>query len=382
MLGNPEKKAKFDQKERERKQAAQAKASAQQRAADTARAATAARDLARWRDGAKRAQEATEAAKAKKRDEERRAADRARREAQRAEEDRLWKAEERSRREAERRTAAEAAKKKRVADDAARKKAAEAAAVRKAAVEARDKERERQREREARMVVLRYVPIGARVGDVILSLSHFKPGRILDSGVGEGTAWVEFRTAEQAQVLHRAVTQTDQCIILGKTIKTAAIYQGRTKVPEGQGIITRCLRITAPSGFMGGETALYPLLRRKYRDKGFSIEPATLIEGPTLGGKWLIENYASVADAQKAKAVIEKHYPELSVVHYWDRCERANLTALKDAVAGSKGGRDGSRSLSTRGKLTFFAVCLAVVVYMDKQRIKSAEEDAQQKEDT
>lgn len=378
MLANPEKKAKFDQRVRERKQAAQASASAQQRAADTARAATAARDT-------KRAREATEAAKAKKRDEERIAADRARRKAQRAEEDRLRKAEEKSRREAERKAAAEAAEEKRVANEAARKKAAaaaEAAAVRRAAAEARDKERERQREREARMVVLRCVPIGARVGHVILSLRQFRPGRILDSGVGEGTAWVEFWTAEQAQALHRAVTETDRCVILGKVIKTAAIYQGRTKVPEGQGFITRCLRITARADFMGGEAALYPLLRRRYRDKGFTTEPATLVEGVTLGGKRLIENYASVADAQKAKAVLEKHYPELSVVYYWDHCEHPRLTALRDAVAGSKDSKKGSRFLPTRGELTFFAVCLAVAIYMDIKRNKSAEEDAQQKEDT
>lgn len=274
-----------------------------------------------------------------------------------------------------------------MADEAARKKAAaaaEAAAVRRAAAEARDRERERQREREARLVVLRHVPIGTHVGHVTLSLERFRPGRILDSGVGEGTAWVEFRTAEQAQALHRAVTETDQCVILGKVIKTAAIYQGRTKVLEGQESITRCLRITAPSGFMGGEAALYPLLRRKYRDKGFITKPATLSEGVTLlGGKRLIENYASVADAQKAKAVLEKHYPELRVVYYWDHCERPHLTALvMDAAAASKDSKEGSRSPPTRGELTFLAVCLAVAVYMDITRNKSAEEDSQQKEDT
>ncbi|KAL2274883.1 hypothetical protein FJTKL_02631 [Diaporthe vaccinii] len=264
VLGNQEKKAKYDKLWWARQHAAQANAATQQREADELRRAAFARELARRREEAKRAMEAAEAAEAKKRDEERKARRLAKRKARR-----LAKREaQRAEAERQKKAAEEAARKKKEEEEAATRKKAQAAAAREAAVQARAAERERERVREARMVVLRHVPIRASLFTVTQALESFRPGRILDSGVGEGTAWFEFWTAEQAQALRHVVTETDQCVILGKTIKSASIYQGRVKPPEGPELITRSLCIIATPDFLDGEAKLYPVLKRPTRGRG------------------------------------------------------------------------------------------------------------------
>lgn len=317
------------------------------------------------------AQEAEKAAEAKKRAEERKARRLAKREAEKAEAERQKKAAEENREENQRRAAIEAERKKEE-KEAARKKA-EAAAVRKAAAEARaaerERERERERKREARMVVLRHVPIRASLFAVIEALESFKPGRILDSGVGEGTAWYEFCTAEQAQALHRVVTETDQCVILGKTIKTASIYQGRTKPPEGPEFISRSLFIIAPSEFLGGEAKVLPVLERKLRKQGFTAQPPVgWAQGDTPTGKWLDADYASVAKAQSTKAALEKHYPELKVLYNRDRCEGVVSTAQEGAEMGSKSSKKGSGSWVNPVELAFYVVFIAIVAYIAAQQ--------------
>lgn len=320
------------------------------------------------------AQEAEKAAEAKKRAEERKARRLAKREAEKAEAERQKKAAEENREENQRRAAIEAERKKEE-KEAARKKA-EAAAVRKAAAEARAAERERERERErvrervreARMVVLRHVPIRASLFAVTEALESFKPGRILDSGVGEGTAWYEFWTAEQAQAVQRVVTETDQCVILGKTIKTASIYQGRTKPPEGPEFISRSLYIIAPSEFLDGEAKLYPVLEKKLREQGITIRPSGMAQGDTPTGKWVAADYASVAKAQSTKAALEKHYPELKVLYNRDRCEGVVSTAQEGAEMGSKSSKKGSGSWVNPVELAFYVVFIAIVAYIAAQQ--------------
>ncbi|KAG6359596.1 hypothetical protein INS49_013118 [Diaporthe citri] len=382
ILGDQVKKAKYDLRWWARQPAAQANSATQQREADALRRAAVARDLARRREEVKRAVEAAKAAEAKKKDEERKARRRAKREAQRAEAERQKKAEEEKREEDQRRAAIEAAKaveRKKGEQEAARKKA-EAAAAMRAAANARAAERERVRKREARMVVLRHVPIRASLLDVTQALEPLGPGRILDSGVGEGTAWFEFWTAEQAQALQRIVTETDQCVVLGKTIKTASIYQGRAKPPEGPELITRSLYIIAPPQFLDGEAKLYPVLKRKLRAQGFTVQPAAgIAQGDTPTGKWLIGNYASVAKAQSAKAALEKHYPELKVYYSWDLCEGVVPTAQEGAEMGSNSSKKGSDSWVSPVGLVFGAVVLAIAIYMDINKLKSSDKEAQQK---
>lgn len=394
---------------------------AQQREADALRKAAVARDLARRREEARRAKEAAEAAEAKKRDEERKAkkkADKlAKREAQEAEAERQRKnaeekqrkaaredqrkaagedqrkaAEENQRRAAEenqRRAAKQAAKaeRKEEEEEAARKKA-EAAAASQAAAKARAAERERERARELRMVLLRHVPVRAQLWHVTRALEPFKPGRILDSGVGEGTAWVEFWKAEQAEAVQRIVTETDQCVILGKTIKTASIYQGRAKPPDGSEFVTRSLYILVPSGFLDGEAEVYPLLERKLHEKGFTTRPAGKAEGYTLTGKWLVEYYASVANAQSAKAAMEKHYPELKVIYTWDPCEGVVSTTpqpqpKEGAGASSESTKKGSDSLLSPFDLVVAFVMVVIGIYMDKDKAKdkSSDNETQQKKE-
>lgn len=368
------KKEKYDQIWWSWQHAVQANAATQQREADALRRAAVARDLARRREEAKRAVEAEKAAEAKKKDEERKARRLAKREAKRAEAERQKKADEETREENQRRAAIEAAKaaeSKKEEQEAARKKA-EAADARKAAAKARAAKQEMERKREARMVVLRHIPIRASLFVVTQALQPFKPGRILDSGVGEGTAWFEFWTAEQAQALQRVVTETDQCVILGKTIKTASIYQGRTKPPEGPEFITRSLRIIAPSQFLDGEAELNPVLKRKLRGEGFTVQATGVAEGDTPTGKWLIAYYASVAKAQSAKAAMEKHYPELKVYYNGDLCEGQVSTA-------QEGAETGSDSWIGPVELVFAAVSLAIAIYMETNKEKSSDKEAQQK---
>lgn len=235
------------------------------------------------------------------------------------------------------------------------------------------------------MVLFRHVPRGAILWHVTRALEPFKPGRILDSGVGEGTAWVEFWKAEQAEALQRIVTETDQCVILGKTIKTASIYQGRAKPPEGTEFITRSLYILVPSEFLDGEAEVYPLLKRKLHEKGFTTQPAGKAEGDTLTGKWLVENYASVANAQSAKAAMEKHYPELKLIYTWDPCEGVVSTTpqpqpKEGAGAGSESTKKGSDSLFN---LVVAFVMVVICVYMDKDKAKdkSSDKETQQKKE-
>lgn len=370
VLGNQERKAKYDQLWWAWQHAAQANAATQQREADELRRAALARELARRREEAKRDMKAAEAAEAKKRDEERKARRLAKREAQRAEAERQKKAAEENRR----RLAIEAAERKKEEEAAATKKA-QTAAAREAAVKARAAERERERVREARMVVLRHVPIRASLFTVTKALESFRPGRILDSGVGEGTAWFEFWTAEQAQALHRAVTETDQCVVLGKTIKSASIYQGRVKPPEGPELITRSLFIIATPDFLDGEAKMYPVLNRKLHERGFTVQPAVgVAQGDTPTGKWLNANYASVEKAQSLKAALEKHCPELLVHHHWDRCEGVVSTAQEGAEMGSDSSKKGSDSWFNPVELIFYVVALVVAIYSNKD--KSSDKEA------
>lgn len=367
--------------------AAQANTAAQQQASDALRRAAAAKDAARRDEEAKRAREAADAAEAKKRDEDRKARKWARREAQKAEAERQKKAAEENRVEDERRAAVEAAKaaeEKKKQEELARKNAEAAnaaAAARKTAVEARAAELERQRKKEARRVVLRHVPIWARPWDVICALMPLRPGRILDFGVGEGTAWVEFWTADEAQAFHRTVTETERFVILDKTIKAASIYLGRAKVPEGPGLISRCLLITARTEFLDGEASMFPVVMKKLAMKGFTVQPITGQEEDLPKGRYIVAGYASVAAAQSAKAALEKHFPELAVSYTRDDCEKVISRAQDDAEAGSENNEKESSSWSDLGpvELIIIALFLVVAIYKDINKDKSSAKDVQQK---
>lgn len=371
----------------ERYGAAQANTAARQEASDTLRRAAVAKDAARRQEEAKRAKEAADAAEAKKRDENRKARKRARREAQSAEAERQKKAADENREENERRAAVEAAKaaeeKKRKQEKLARKRAeaATAAAASQAAAEARAAELERQRKKEARRVVLRHVPTQARPWDVNCALMPLHPGRILDFGVGEGTAWVEFWTAEEAQAFHRVVTETDQFVILDKTIKAASIYLGRAKVPEGPGLISRCLLITARTEFLEGKARMFPVVIEKLAMKGFTTRPITGEEEELPKGRYIVAGYASVAVAQSAKEALGKHFPELAVSYTRDDCEKVVSRAQDDAEAGSESNEKDSNSWWKLGpvELIIIALFLVVDIYMDKNKDKSSAKDVQQK---
>lgn len=374
-MRNPEKKARYDAELDRQQKAKQAKAAEQQRAGDTLREAALRKKVAQLREEAERAKAAAEE---KKRDEERKAkklADRAARRAEaerqkQADAERQRKAAEESTEEKERKAAIRAARAARAAEKkkAEEEDAREAAKLRKAAVKARKAELAKQREKEARTVVFRHVPLQAVLWDVTQGLKPLKPGRILDSGVARGTAWVELWTAEQAKALHRIVTETNQFAIRGKTILNAAIFQGRARPPSGTGLITRCLYIIILPGFLGREMNMDELVKGKLRDRGFSISPAGYRSGPMLTGNWLVQEYASVAHAQSAKAAIEKHYPDyLKVEYIEDSCGGLPQTTQEDAGAGSRSDKEKSnnfRLLLSLSELVFWAVLLALVVVL------------------
>lgn len=270
-------------------------------------------------------------------------------------------------------------------EKAARKKASAAAKyakVREAAVKARAADQERQRAREARRVVFRHVPLRTRQWDFAQGMDPLKPGRILDMGVAEGTAWVEFWTAEEAQAFCRVVTETQHLIILNKVIKSASIYQGQAQPPEGQGLITRSLYIKAPPEFLDGTAELYPVVKRKLAVKGFT----TLCVGYTpKPGRRVIIDYASVALAQSAKATLEKHCPELEVSYGWDHCEKVSFSRL--VQASEEGGTHSSKKGLTPGlnqsNLSSYS-CLPRSWYLHadiKNKEKSSDKEAQQKEE-
>lgn len=369
----------------ERYGAAQANTAARQEASDALRRAAVAKDAARRHEEAKRAKEAADAAEAKKRDEERKARRRARREAQRAEAERQKKAAEEKRKEDERSAAVEAAKageeKKKKQEELARKKAeaASAGAAKNAAAEARAAELEKQRKKEARRVVLRHVPTRARLWDVICALAPLYPGRILDFGVGEGTAWVEFWTAEEAQAFHRVVTETERFVILDKTIKAASIYLGRAKVPEGPGLISRCLLITARTEFLGGQARMFPVVIEKLAMKGFTTRPITGEEEELPKGRYIVAGYASVAVAQSAKAALGKYFPELAVSYTRDPCEKVISGAQDDAEAGSESSEKESDSWFGPTYFIYMPMAVVLVIVLDRNKDKSSAKDGQQK---
>lgn len=340
-------------------------------------------------------------AEAKKRDEERKARDLANREKQRAEAAKnkeaakKKEAAEKVRLENQRRAsiaAAEAAaKKKEEEDEAARKKpeeaakyadarkaaanarkeeaarkkaeaAAKVANARKAAAKARAAELERRQKREARRVLLRHVPAWTNAWEVTRALDPLQPGRILDMGVREGTAWVEFCTAEEAQAFHRVVTETEQVIILNKTIKSATIVQGRATPPEGPEFITRCLDIKAPPEFLDGEAEMYPAVRKKLAMKGFTTLPVGLHKRP---GTHIGMDYASVALAQSAKATLEKHFPELEVSYAWDHCER-----------GTQSSTEGSNSWFAPVDLIFILFMAVIAIFAEIKKDESSDKEA------
>lgn len=275
--------------------------------------------------------------------------------------------------------AAKAAEKKRAADEAAREKAAaaaELAATRRAVLQARAAGLKR----EARMVVLRHVPVRAGLWDATYALEPFRPGRILDFGVGEGTAWFEFFTAEAAQALQRAVTETDQCVILGKVIRTASIYQGRTKPPQGPGLITRCLYITAPLKFLDGEANLFNAVSRSLHKQGFTANAVGFLEDTTLTGKWLVHHYSSVALAKSAKAVLERHYPELQVEYITDPCENNEQTAQADEERGSESSKDTSITVSGLVGFVVFFFIFVIAINYDIRKAQGSSKEAQQKD--
>lgn len=377
MLGDPLKKAKYDPLWWAKYGKAQANAAAGRRDADMLRAAALAKDLARRREEADHAAEATKA-------EEKKRKKREKHEAQRAEAERQWKATEEERKENERIAAIKAAEKaaeKKKADEETARRQADAAARAAALRKAREDELARQRERNARMVVLRHVPTWARPYDVLMALDPLKPGPILDFGLEGGTAWVELRTAEEAQALCRVVTQTEQCIILGKTIKTASVYQGRTKVPEGPDFISRCLYITAPSAFLDGELKLHRALEWKLRKHGFTKTLVAYKEEATSTGIGLAADYQSVALAQSVKAALEKHFPELGVMYVRDHCEGVVPTAQGGAGVGLESRKKASGSwLSTISEFFGFLVAIGVIAGLAEIRLgKSSDKDAQQK---
>lgn len=354
----------------------QANAAPQQRTAPAARAATFAEVVARWR--AKKAEEAAEeAAEAKRRDEERKAKELVRREEERAEAWRQKEAAKRIRQEEQRR----ADERRKAEEEAAREKTkanAKYAKAMKAAAEARAAELERQRAREGRRVVLRHVPLRTRQWDFAQGMHPLKPGQILDMGVAEGTAWVEFWTAEEAQAFCRVVTETQHLIILNKVIKSASIYQGQVKPPEGQGYISRSLYIKAPPEFLDGAAELYPVVKKKLAVKGFT----TLCVGHTSKpGTRVVIDYASLALAQSAKATLEKHYPELEVSYGWDHCEKASFSSLVQASAegGTESSKKGSDSWFGPVELITMLVFTVVAVVADiKDKDKSSDKEAQQ----
>lgn len=340
------------------------------------RVATLAQQVARLREQreeAKRAKAAEEAAEAKKRDKERRTRKLADRAARRAEAEKQGQAAEENREENERRAAiraAKAAETKKAEEEAAR----EAADRREAAAQTRKAELAKQREREARMVVLRHVPTQAHTFEFTQALEGFQAGRILDCGVVRGTAWVEFWTAEQAKAFRRIMTETDQFIVCGTTILTVEIRQGRVTPPPGPDLITRSLYFEISQEFLDEQANMNePVnepVKRKLRERGFNARPVGFLipQRPTLSGMGLVQEYSSVALAQSAKAVTEKHYPkDIKVTYREVSCGGGPETAQEDAGEGSGRVEEESDDFRVLPSLSHFVatvVCYAVVTYL------------------
>ncbi|KAH8785805.1 hypothetical protein F5883DRAFT_708582 [Diaporthe sp. PMI_573] len=267
----------------------------QERAADMLRVAKLARQATRLREQreeAKRAKAAEEAAGAKKRDEERQAKKLADRAARTAEVKKQRQAEaerptaEEIRKETERRAAVNAAKaaKKNKPEGREAREAAQAADRRKAAAQAREAEREM----EARVVVLRHVPIQAGPFDFTEALRGFKAGRILNCGV---------------------ISQE----FLGE----------RANMNE----------------------PVNELVKRKLRERRFAIPPVGIFSGFTPTGMWLVQEYSSVALAQSPRAVMEKYFAkDLEVEYTEDSGGGVHQIAQGDAGAGSGSSRKESKS--------------------------------------
>lgn len=351
------------------------------------RAAALRKKAAQLREEAER----VKAAEENKRNEERKAKELADRAARRAEAEKQKQADaERQKKAAEESPeekaekaairAAKAAEKKEAEEEDARK-AAKAAELRQAAVKARKAELAKRRQKEARTVVFRHVPLQALLWDVTQGLQPLKPGRILDSGVGRGTAWVELWTDEQARALHRTVTETDQFAICGKTILNSAIFQGHARPPSGPGLITRCLYIIIHPGFLGRETNVNELVRRKLRERGFSVSPAGYRSGSMLIGSWLVQEYASVAHAQSAKAAIERHYPDyLNVDYIEDPCGGLTQTAQEGAGAESGSDKETSddfRFLPSTSEIVLWAFLALIALLWDIKTGKPSYENTQ-----
>lgn len=224
---------------------------------------------------------------------------------------------------AERKRAAEEAKAARARHATEAEKAAEAKRFAKSMKKA-EKEREaaslkaaadaRRALQEARLVVLRGVPRRAVLYDLFAPLIRWKPGPVLDARLEDGTAMVEFYTAEAARRLFLLVTKTDMCVIYGKTITAATRYPGRQAPPAGHERESRVLRVNVgPAATMEHQCSA-DWMPRLFREQGFHYQLAGVVKRPN--GTWRDVHFGSLGDARRAKELLERQRLEDVEVEY------------------------------------------------------------------
>lgn len=135
------------------------------------------------------------------------------------------------------------------------------------------------------------------------------------------------------------------------------------------------------------------LMARKLRERGFRMPIVNFYWGETYDGMWILRNHFSVAQAQSAKAAIEKYYPQLGVTYAEDPCGGLPQTARENTPEASESNNE-QDSLKGPGsdkrepeadnwlaprpfEAAVMAVFCAIAVWMDMGKDKSSDDKKQ-----
>lgn len=173
---------------------------------------------------------------------------------------------------------------------------------------------ERRALQEARLVILRGVPRTAILYDLFVPLIRWRPGPVLDARLEDGTAMVEFYTAEAAHELFLLATKTNRCVIYGKTITAATRYPGRQAPPAGHERESRVLRVNVGSAASMEHQYSADWMPRLFHEQGLHCQLAGVVRRPN--GTWKDIHFGSLGDARRAKELLEQQCLEDVEVEY------------------------------------------------------------------
>ncbi|ROV88332.1 hypothetical protein VSDG_09410 [Cytospora chrysosperma] len=173
---------------------------------------------------------------------------------------------------------------------------------------------ERRALQEARLVVLRGVPRTAILYDLFVPLIRWRPGPVLDARLEDGTAMVEFYTADAAHELFFLATKTNRCVIYGKTITAATMYPGRQAPPAGHEHESRVLRVNVGSAATMEHQYSADWMPRLFSERGLHCQLAGVVKRPN--GTWRDIHFGSLGDARRVKELLEQQCLEDVEVEY------------------------------------------------------------------